>query len=1122
MKKNAPTYNLLVKKLSDFRKKESLFDVLTASLNILILALALILLSLFVESVFRMPEIGRLITVFAAFVAIAAFVLFYFVLPVIAIMRQLREPLLKTAMKVGRYFKSVNDRLANALQIYENYERDKRRFSLSLIESSLRQSAAEVKNADFNVHIDTRRLKKALIRSAVFGSFFMIVATLFFSTFSAAGYRLVHPMRDFSQEHELGFFIHPGHATVIKGEDIHLACVVSDSTYDKAVLLLENSEAMQSINLVKSSDDSFHYRIPNIRSSFNYAFTVGKQSSNKFAITVIERPLLRSVQLKVEPPGYSKIKVFLLDENIGDVSALKGSRVTINGVANKKIRDAKIQFSGGKSQNMTPKDHHVAGAFKVIRDDVYSVWLQDDAGKTNVSPIQYKIRVIPDNYPLVQILSPEQDLDLGDDMLIPLVVEAEDDFGISRIRLAYQILAGGEGEPDSSRFSFSDIQGFSVNDEQVRVAVNWDLSTAEMYPTDVLVYYVQVFDNDDISGPKSARSSLYRARFPSLYEMYEETANEQEDASESFEKALEKGRELEQKLNEMALEMKRTTEMDWQKKQEFEEAVQRQKEIEEHLENAIQHMDDVLEKMEKNDLFSQETMKKLEEIQNLYKEIMTPELQDAMQNMDEAMKNLDEKLLQQAMQNFKMNVEEYNKTLDRTLSLLKKLQAEQKLDQAQKMAQDLAERQEEISKDANKKAEDNQKLAKEQQRISADTEQLSDLLQQLQDQMKELPDSPTEQVQQAAQQMQQDGLQQTLSQLEQKLAQNQMSGVPEQSAQAQQSFQKMADNLEQAKQMMNGEMQQQAMKAMRKGSRQLLQLSKQQEQLMQQMQGMSRTSPEFMDMAEKQAQTASSLQRVVDGLAETMKNNFGIDPNISQSLGKAMMEMQNAINAMGERNSSQAKQSQGESMAQMNAAVRGMQQSMQNMMQQGGSGGMSYQQFLQQMQQMADQQGQLNRQSQAMGNQGQLTLGQQAALARLAAEQSQIRKSMQQMAREAQGMPEILGSLENIAEDMKKVEQDFANKHITRETINRQNRILSRMLDSQKSVNKREFSRERQAETGKQYISKSPDALPTDLGERENKLQQDLLRAKKEGYSRDYLKMIENYFKALTEHEMAN
>ena len=38
---------------------------------------------------------------------------------------------------------------------------------------------------------------------------------------------------------------------------------------------------------------------------------------------------------------------------------------------------------------------------------------------------------------------------------------------------------------------------------------------------------------------------------------------------------------------------------------------------------------------------------------------------------------------------------------------------------------------------------------------------------------------------------------------------------------------------------------------------------------------------------------------------------------------------------------------------------------------------------------------------------------------------------------------------------MEEVIKDFQRRKITRETIERQNKILSRMLDSQKSLNKR-------------------------------------------------------------------
>ena len=56
--------------------------------------------------------------------------------------------------------------------------------------------------------------------------------------------------------------------------------------------------------------------------------------------------------------------------------------------------------------------------------------------------------------------------------------------------------------------------------------------------------------------------------------------------------------------------------------------------------------------------------------------------------------------------------------------------------------------------------------------------------------------------------------------------------------------------------------------------------------------------------------------------------------------------------------------------------------------------------------------------------------------------------------------------------------------------------------------------------TGKDYLAIDPGQLPANLGERENRLREDLLRAKKEGYSRDYLELIRKYFEALSKREV--
>jgi len=189
-------------------------------------------------------------------------------------------------------------------------------------------------------------------------------------------------------------------------------------------------------------------------------------------------------------------------------------------------------------------------------------------------------------------------------------------------------------------------------------------------------------------------------------------------------------------------------------------------------------------------------------------------------------------------------------------------------------------------------------------------------------------------------------------------------------------------------------------------------------------------------------------------------------------------------------------------------------------MAQGQGAGMSMSEFMQQMQQLADGQEGVNAQTLSLSGAGEaLSLAQQAAMSRLAQQQGGIRKSMQQLASEASGLSDLLGDLEHIGDEMEKVEKELAGQRVNRSTIARQNRILSRMLDYQRSMREREQSQQRKAETGKEYHPSSPSELPGELGQRRDRLQQDLLRAKEEGYSRDYLELIRHYFESLGQRE---
>jgi len=811
---------------------------------------------------------------------------------------------------------------------------------------------------------------------------------------------------------------------------------------------------------------------------------------------------------------YSRLQPYSLDENVGDITALKGTKINISGYANKKLQSASIKFTSGKKLDIGIKNRDLKTEFTIQRDDAYFFEMVDEFEYKSDNPITYNIKVIPDQFPIIQIIQPGKDIDLGDDMTIPLLMVAQDDYGLSKMQIAYQVIPQDEEQYDSTRFVFQELEGIDYGKDLLRVALNWDLSSSELLPTDVVVYFVEVYDNDQVSGPKKGRSKVYRARFPSMYELYQEIASTQDETIREMEDIYDRGQELQQKLDELSLEMKRATELDWENQQKAEEALKKQNEIKKKLDDLANNLNEMVQQMERNDLVSAETIKKYQEVQELYKEIMTPELEKIMREMAEAIQNLDKNLLKKALEEFKLTEEEFNKNLDRTISLLKRLKIEQKLDQAIKMTKNLEERQQSVE-DKAQTASDKDRLLKEQQNINKDKQALSNLLKDLKQEMGELPSMPEKELDGAMSQLDSDSLSNSLKSLENMILSGKMNKLQQYSGNVQKTFNDISQQLMQAKDSMTGAMFQRALMELKKNSRQLLELSKKQENVLEQTKDLPNNSPQTTEIADQQQDLYFGLNRVVDKIFNISKVNFAIDPRINQALGKASLQMESALNALESRNNNGAANNQAQAMSSINDAIRSLQNSMQQMMQGAGSG-MSFQQFMEQMRQMAKGQQGINEQTMQMGPGKQLSLSQQAQMARLTAEQGRVRKSMEQLANEAKGLSEILGDLDNIVKEMKEVEKDFAQNNISRETIERQNRILSRMLDAQKSIREREYSKKRQAESGKEYFAKSPDQLPANFEELENRLQQDLLRAKKEGYTRDYLELIKQYFEALT------
>ena len=139
-------------------------------------------------------------------------------------------------------------------------------------------------------------------------------------------------------------------------------------------------------------------------------------------------------------------------------------------------------------------------------------------------------------------------------------------------------------------------------------------------------------------------------------------------------------------------------------------------------------------------------------------------------------------------------------------------------------------------------------------------------------------------------------------------------------------------------------------------------------------------------------------------------------------------------------------------------------------------------------------------------------------LRRLKQQQQQVKKSLEELQQETrQGggtRKNMVGDLDRAAREIEEVLRDMASGQISPETRQRQERILSRLLDAVRSQRERDFERERESRGGVDVVRSSPPelALPNRDMER---LRRDLLRAREQGYSKDYEALIRQYLQGV-------
>ncbi len=880
----------------------------------------------------------------------------------------------------------------------------------------------------------------------------------------------------------------------------------------------------------------WRFDLPPVTGAREYAVRVQRTQSPRYHITLAGEPHPVSFGTVVTAPAYARLPEQAGSSTSGDVSALRGSRVRVEVTYDRDLEQLASSGAGGDQrwQQITPRRWR--GSLPVMADGEYTLEAVAASGRART---RYTLHALDDAPPMISVAEPMGDLDLPAGQRVPFDVQVQDDLGLAQLRLQWRKDAG-------SPWANVPVAAFR-GDREARVTSAWDASVLALLPGESGAFRFEVTDGNTVSGPGRAVSPEFRLRFPSLADLYRSVDDEQSRAQQSLERVADQSRELQKRLEQLQRTAPRGQQSDtprFERSEEMRKTLERQQEITRQIEQAAQQVQRSLDNAEERQAFREELQNKLREMSELMKQIQSQELKDAVRRMQQALEKMDPRQQEMSLEQMKQQNKEMMQNLQRSIELLKQLRDEERMEALAHRAEELKARQDQLNREHGERAQDRAPATRQEQGNAP--QPLAQRQREAAEQSKQLAEDAQKAAEEASHPDAKEGLQQAAEELSENAAQQQQEAAEESERQqdmrasksgqqASQSLDRAAQKMDQAVRSQSGADAARDLGAMRSAARDLLALQQSAQENLS-----SNASPS--DQSNRQTDLSEGVARVADSLSALSKRTPFLSPEAQRSLGQAMRGLQQSGRELSQGNRARAEQEGQGAQAALNAAVLSLREGESNMCQNPGQGKPKpgakpnpggqpmpggkkpgqkpgEQSARDQMGQMGRDQGMLNQRSRdlarRLSEQTQMSAGDQAEMRRLADEQARIREQLEGVQRSEEERKTLLGQLDQTHRDMQQVEEALRSGQVGDQLEDQQIRILSRLLDAQRSLNRRDFDPEREARHATDVTHGSAPELPGSLLQSADRLRQGLLKAGADRYPAQYRPFVEAYLRAL-------
>jgi hypothetical protein len=824
------------------------------------------------------------------------------------------------------------------------------------------------------------------------------------------------------------------------------------------------------------------------------AATDGRSATDTVVVKVADRPFLGGIAMRAVYPAYLGRE----PEGVAIGEAVRvpaGTVIEISGRASTELNEVRLVNESSTNSSdvhaLTPLGHAFRGRFTPRTSGSWRWSATGAAGPVNDVPPPLDVEVIPDSLPRVEIVSPMNDTLVAPGATLTLRMAAMDDHGLSSIDIvSWAVTNGKPGE--RATLNVAQRPGAIWGTSLVL-----DVAGRGLEPGDVLHLKVAATDNSPWAQRGESRELLVRvATTEEQREMARTTGDSAvaaADAAVKAQKALERrAADAAQDRASGASGGKDGDKMSFQSAQKAKAVAEDQKAMADQVKQLSEVAKALEQQLREAGALDSGLAKQLQEAQAMLREALTPEMIEQMKKLEQGAQDLSKGNVQESLAALKEQQKRMREQLEKSAEMLRRAAMEGSMQTLSDEARELAKKQRELA-DSSARPE-----AQKQQT----TKDLADRTDRLEKQMEKL-ENRLENAKATTGAAKTGEARQNAQGAEEKLR-----AGSDKSGEAAAQMDKAANAMKEARDGQVKEWKQELTSALDQSIQELLQMSREESTLQQQVKSGAAKGEDARGQQ-------SAIKQGLDAASQRLQKEAQKSSLLSGRSQRAVTEAQQKVDqatqqASDPRTAQQSAQSMNEAAEALNKAAASLARDRERANTASSASGFA--EMIQQMQEMAGKQGNINSQAQSLMPQPGSSMSQmaQAQSRALARQQRQIADKLDELSDAAAG-----DKAAKLAQEARQLAEALEGSRIDASTLARQQQLFKKMLDAGRSLEKedREESEKREAKSAvdpKQFTPESGPAKAKDAT-RFREPTWDELR----GLSADERRVILEYFKKL-------